>query len=125
MRVAPSRGERAETTWRFSFPALREAISPLSDAASPLSVCCWPHSQPRRVLRRPIQRGSSIGGLTAKERNFVIQVIGQHHSGVLHEILNAIHGEGMDVLECRVESDGDVDVCRALRARDALRRRHG
>ncbi len=58
----------------------------------------------------PIQRGMSIGGLTAAERNFVIQVIGQHHSGVLHEILNAIHGEGMDVLECRVETDGEVDT---------------
>ena len=40
----------------------------------------------------------------------VIQVIGAHHSGVLHEILNAIHGEGMDVLECRVETDGEVDT---------------
>ena len=37
------------------------------------------------------------------------QVVGAHRSGVLHEILNAIHGEGMDVLECRVETDGDVD----------------
>jgi len=57
----------------------------------------------------PIQRGVSIGGNLMAQRNFVIQVIGQHHSGVLHEILNAIHGEGMDVLECRVETDGDVD----------------
>uniref|UniRef100_A0A7S3AJY0 ACT domain-containing protein n=1 Tax=Haptolina ericina TaxID=156174 RepID=A0A7S3AJY0_9EUKA len=51
----------------------------------------------------------SIGGATATERNFVIQVVGQHHSGVLKEIMNAIHGEGMDVLECRVETDGDMD----------------
>ena len=58
----------------------------------------------------PIKRGMSIGGATATERNFVIQVVGQHHSGVLHEILNAIHGEGMDVLECRVETDGEVDT---------------
>ena len=29
---------------------------------------------------------------------------------MLHEILNAIHGEGMDVLECRVETDGEVDT---------------
>ena len=58
----------------------------------------------------PIQRGQSIGGELHGERNFVIQVIGAHHSGVLHEILNAIHGEGMDVLECRVETDGEVDT---------------
>merc|ERR1719149_599165 len=58
----------------------------------------------------PIQRGSAIGGELHGERNFVIQVIGAHHSGVLHEILNAIHGEGMDVLECRVETDGEVDT---------------
>ena len=57
----------------------------------------------------PVQRASMLGGETHKGRNYVIQVFGQHHSGVLHEILNAIHGEGMDVLECRVESDGDVD----------------
>ena len=57
----------------------------------------------------PIQRGSAIGGSASASRNFVIQVVGQHHSGVLHEILNSIHGEGMDVLECRVETDGDVD----------------
>ena len=57
----------------------------------------------------PIQRGSAIGGSASASRNFVIQVVGAHHSGVLHEILNAIHGEGMDVLECRVETDGDVD----------------
>lgn len=36
-------------------------------------------------------------------------MIGRHHSGVLHEILNAIHDEGMDVLECRCETDGDID----------------
>ena len=58
----------------------------------------------------PIQRASTIGGASAAQRNFVIQVVGQHHSGVLHEILNAIHGEGMDVLECRVETDGEVDT---------------
>jgi hypothetical protein len=57
----------------------------------------------------PIQRGTAIGGSASASRNFVIQVVGAHHSGVLHEILNAIHGEGMDVLECRVETDGDVD----------------
>ena len=57
----------------------------------------------------PVQRASMLGGETHKGRNYVIQVFGQHHSGVLHEILNAIHGEGMDVLECRVETDGDVD----------------
>ena len=58
----------------------------------------------------PIQRGQSIGGGLHCNRNFVIQVIGAHHTGVLHEILNAIHGEGMDVLECRVETDGEVDT---------------
>ena len=58
----------------------------------------------------PIKRGMSIGGATANNRNFVIQVVGQHHSGVLKEIMNAIHGEGMDVIECRVETDGDVDM---------------
>ena len=58
----------------------------------------------------PIQRGSAIGGSASASRNFVIQVVGAHHSGVLHEILNAIHGEGMDVLECRVETDGEVDT---------------
>eukprot|EP00316_Scyphosphaera_apsteinii_P000295 CAMPEP_0119320298 /NCGR_PEP_ID=MMETSP1333-20130426/52113_1 /TAXON_ID=418940 /ORGANISM="Scyphosphaera apsteinii, Strain RCC1455" /LENGTH=1000 /DNA_ID=CAMNT_0007326993 /DNA_START=77 /DNA_END=3079 /DNA_ORIENTATION=+ len=58
----------------------------------------------------PIQRANSIGGCQAAERNFVIQVIGLHHAGVLHEVLNAIHGEGMDVLECRTETDGDVDT---------------
>lgn len=57
----------------------------------------------------PIKRSKSIGGFKSAERNFVIQVTGQHHSGVLHEILNAIHGEGMDVLECRSETDGTVD----------------
>mmetsp|Transcript_37838 Transcript_37838/g.96082 ORF Transcript_37838/g.96082 Transcript_37838/m.96082 type:complete len:1041 (+) Transcript_37838:56-3178(+) len=58
----------------------------------------------------PIKRGQSIGGGLHCNRNFVIQVIGAHHTGVLHEILNAIHGEGMDVLECRVETDGEVDT---------------
>jgi Kef-type K+ transport system membrane component KefB/glycine cleavage system regulatory protein len=62
------------------------------------------------MLATPTQRGQSIGGMMHASRNFVIQVVGQHHSGVLHEILNSIHAEGMDVLEARVETDGDVDI---------------
>ena len=64
----------------------------------------------------PIHRAEAIGGdaAEAKGKAFVIRIVGHHHTGVLHEILNAIHGEGMDVLECRVETDGEVGRYREI-----------
>jgi len=55
----------------------------------------------------PVVRGAKIGGANASGLDFCIRVIGQHHVGVLHEILNVLHAEGVDVIECRAEKTAD------------------
>jgi len=59
----------------------------------------------------PVVRGAKIGGTAESGHDFCVRVIGEHHVGVLHEILNSLHTEGLDVLECRAEkTEDDVDM---------------
>jgi len=59
----------------------------------------------------PVMRGAKIGGTSQSGMDFCIRVIGEHHVGVLHEILNTLHQEGVDVIECRAEkTDEGVDM---------------
>jgi len=51
----------------------------------------------------PVVRGMAIGGSSAAGKNFCLMVEGKHHTGVLHEVLNLLHAEGVDVLQARVE----------------------
>ena len=55
-------------------------------------------------------RGTKIGGTAASGLDFCVRVVGGHHVGVLHEILNVLHAEGVDVLECRAEEVHDDDT---------------
>lgn len=41
---------------------------------------------------------------------FQIQISGHHHTGVLREICEILHNEAFDVIQARMESDGQVDV---------------
>jgi hypothetical protein len=47
----------------------------------------------------PVVRGTMIGGQTQSGRDFKIRITGQHHTGVLHEILDLLHVEGLDVID--------------------------
>ena len=58
----------------------------------------------------PVVRGTKIGGTAASGLDFCVRVVGGHHVGVLHEILNVLHAEGVDVLECRAEEVHDDDT---------------
>ena len=59
----------------------------------------------------PVVRSSAIGGSNASGSGFVIRVVGKHHTGLLHEILDSLHVEGVDVLESKMEHDGQHDIC--------------
>lgn len=41
---------------------------------------------------------------------FQIKISGHHHSGVLREVCQFLHDESYDVLQARMETDGEVDV---------------
>lgn len=41
---------------------------------------------------------------------FQIQITGSHHTGVLREICECLHEEAFDVIQARMETDGEVDV---------------
>jgi len=57
----------------------------------------------------PILRSLAIGGEECTGRDFVIRVIGHHHTGMLHEVLNTLHAEGLDVIEAQADiSSGDM-----------------
>jgi len=56
-------------------------------------------------------RSAAIGGSEATGTDFLIRVVGKHHAGVLHEILDSLHAEGVDVLESKMEHDGVHDIC--------------
>ena len=43
-------------------------------------------------------------------RRFTIRVQGHHHTGVLHEVCDALHHLDLDVIEAHIESDGAVGV---------------
>ena len=76
-----------------------EMVSPRSAA-----VACLP------LMASPMMARTPLPAILRRRSSTLWRANAFACSGVLHEILNAIHGEGMDVLECRVETDGDVDV---------------
>ena len=47
----------------------------------------------------PVHRAKAIGGDGCAGQDFVIRITGEHHSGMLHEVLDTLHCEGLDVLE--------------------------
>eukprot|EP00937_MAST-01D_sp_MAST-1D-sp2_P000867 g867.t1 len=64
--------------------------------------------------RGDLQRSTSIGGSLASQRGqrFVMRLVGMHHTGVLHEVMDVLHACELDVLEAHAESDDLIDVDR-------------
>ncbi len=59
----------------------------------------------------PVHRGSEIGGSPRAGQDFKIRVIGDHHSGMLHEVIDTLHAEGLDIIEAHIEViQGDLDT---------------
>ncbi len=57
----------------------------------------------------PIRRASVIGGESFRGDDFLIRVVGDHHTGMLHDLLDSLHAQDLDVLEARAEVKGDID----------------
>jgi len=57
-------------------------------------------------------RAIDIGGDLESQRNqrFVVRVVGLHHVGILHEVMDVLHACELDVLEAHAETDDHVDV---------------
>eukprot|EP00941_MAST-03F_sp_MAST-3F-sp1_P002218 g2218.t1 len=64
------------------------------------------------IRHTPQTRSASIGGGDSRQQGerFVMRIIGQHHTGLLREVMDQLHDEGMDVLECHAETDGITDA---------------
>eukprot|EP00605_Chrysophyceae_sp_TOSAG23-4_P000400 GSChrysophyteH1.ASY1.ANO1.456.1 assembled CDS len=62
--------------------------------------------------RGRLTRSASIGGGLKSQvgQRFIMNIVGQHHSGILHEVMTVLHACSLDVLEARAESDGLIDV---------------
>lgn len=43
--------------------------------------------------------------------SFTLHAEGAHHTGMHYEIADALHHEGLDVLESKMETDGETDFC--------------
>lgn len=59
-----------------------------------------------------IARATDIGGDLEGQRNqrFVVRIVGLHHVGILHEVMDVLHACELDVLEAHAETDDHVDV---------------
>ena len=54
-------------------------------------------------------RGAAIGGESAAGQDFAIHIQGVHHVGMLREVLDTLHAEGLDVVEALADVEsGDV-----------------
>uniref|UniRef100_A0A7S2CBR8 ACT domain-containing protein n=1 Tax=Haptolina brevifila TaxID=156173 RepID=A0A7S2CBR8_9EUKA len=51
-------------------------------------------------------RSSIIGGGEHSGEDFVIQITGEHHAGMLHEVLETLHAEGLDIVEAMAHVEG-------------------
>jgi Kef-type K+ transport system membrane component KefB/predicted amino acid-binding ACT domain protein len=62
--------------------------------------------------RGSLERATSIGGNLASQagQRFVVRIVGTHHSGILHEVMDVLHACELDVLEAHAESDDVIDV---------------
>ena len=60
---------------------------------------------------KPMDRSVSIGGdmLEHAAQKFYVKLIGQHHVGLLHELLSILNTCGLDVLEAKAETDNEID----------------
>jgi len=72
----------------------------------------------------PVHRSSEIGGSPRGGEDFAIRVIGDHHTGMLHEVIDTLHAEGLDIIEAHIEvlkgdkasdehTDSDVFIVRS------------
>jgi len=64
--------------------------------------------------RGALERAKSIGGNLASQagQRFVMRLVGQHHTGILHEVMDVLHACELDVIEAHAESDDVIDVDR-------------
>jgi Kef-type K+ transport system membrane component KefB len=62
--------------------------------------------------RGELARAVTIGGslMSQKGQRFVVTIVGTHHAGILHEVMDVLHACDLDVLEARAESDDVIDV---------------
>lgn len=62
--------------------------------------------------RGSVARARDIGGDLESQKNqrFVVRIVGLHHVGLLHEVMDVLHACELDVLEAHAESDDHVDV---------------
>jgi Kef-type K+ transport system membrane component KefB len=62
--------------------------------------------------RGDLPRANEIGGdlESQKGQRFVVRIVGMHHTGILHEVMDVLHACELDVLEAHAESDDLVDV---------------
>jgi hypothetical protein len=54
----------------------------------------------------PVLRADLIGGTGRSGEDFIIKITGQHHTGMLHEVLDTLHSEGLDIVEARAAIAG-------------------
>jgi len=54
----------------------------------------------------PIIRGELIGGKGRSGEDFIISIKGKHHTGMLHEVIDTLHAEGLDIVEARAAVTG-------------------
>ena len=64
--------------------------------------------------RGALERANTIGGNLKSQagQRFVMRLVGQHHTGILHEVMDVLHACELDVLEANAESDDVIDVDR-------------
>ena len=60
---------------------------------------------------KPMERAAVIGGDMAEHssQKFYVKLIGQHHVGLLHELVGILNTCGLDVLEAKAETDNEID----------------
>jgi len=51
----------------------------------------------------PVHRSIEIGGSPRSGQDFKIRITGDHHTGMLHEVIDTLHVEGLDIIEAHVE----------------------
>jgi len=70
----------------------------------------------------PVLRSDLIGGGEHSGEDFIVVIQGHHHTGMLHEVLETLHHEGLDIVECHaaviggernaLHEDADVFIVR-------------
>jgi len=51
----------------------------------------------------PVLRAFEIGGEECSGQDFRIRLTGHHHAGMLREVLDTLHAEGLDVVEAHAD----------------------